>query len=176
MTKLTKHIILAVAPTSRGFGFVLLSAPATLIDWGVKEIRRDKNRLSAEKIAAMLSVIQPTVVVIENWFHASCRRSERVRLLLGEVAVLAYKNGATAVTYSRRHVRRVFGEQGTSKDSIAAAIADQVPALRPWLPGRRRIWESEHHSMAIFEAAALAIAHDAALRMLTEPQGNQVPL
>ncbi len=35
----------------------------------------------------------------------------------------------------------------------------EAPALGPWLPPRRRIWESEHLSMAIFEAAALAMVH-----------------
>ena len=120
----------------------------------------------------MLREINPTVVVIENWVHASCRRSARVRTLLLDVVVVAHKGGATAFTYSRRHVRNAFGQAGKSKDAIAAAIADQLPALRAWLPRRRRIWESEHHSMAIFEAAALAVTHYAALQTPVESQGD----
>ena len=173
MTARTKKLIFAIAPTSRGFGFVLFSAPATPLDWGVKETRWDKNRQAKSKIEAMLREIKPAVVVIENWLHASCRRSEWVRVLLNEVAVLAHKGGATAMIYSRWHIYRTFRMKGKSKDAIAAAIAEEVPALRPWLPPRRRIWESEHHSMAIFEAAALAMVHYGTLRSYKEAQDDQ---
>ncbi len=164
MIGLNGAIVLAIAPTSRGFGFVLFSAPAMPLDWGVKETRRDKNGQTKSKIEAMLREIKPSAVVIEDWFHRSCRRSERIRVLLTEVAALANKSGAKAMLCSHRQVRQAFGKRGKSKDAIAAAIAEQLPEFRPWLPRRRRIWESEHHSMAIFEAAALAMTHYGALR------------
>ena len=159
MTGKERGVIIAIAPTSRGFGFAVFGAPARLLDWGVKEARFDKNRVTVRKICRMIRDIKPAVVIIENWVHASCRRSARVRTLLVDVAILASKSGSTAMVYSRYHVRQAFGKSGKSKDAIAAAIAAQLPALRPWLPPKRRIWESEHHSMAIFEAAALALAH-----------------
>ena len=154
-----KDLIVTIAPTSRGFGYAVFAAPTAALDWGVKETRRDKNRQGKLRIEAMLQEIKPSTVVIENWFHGSCRRSERVRLLLDEIAVIAYKGGATAMAYSRRHVRQAFGKCGKTKETIAKAIADTLPALKPWLPPKRRIWESEHYSMAIFEAAALALTH-----------------
>jgi hypothetical protein len=171
MTGPEHGVIIAIAPTSRGFGFAVFGAPARLLDWGVKEARSDKNRLATQKVGRMIRDIKPAVVVIENWVHASCRRSARVRTLLVDVAVLASKSGSTAMVYSRHHVRQAFGKSGKSKDAIAAAIAAQLPALRPWLPPKRRIWESEHHSMAIFEAAALAMTHFSGLRVSVEPQG-----
>ena len=174
MTGLEHGVIIAIAPTSRGFGFAVFGAPAWLLDWGVKEARRDKNRLATRKICRMIRDIKPVAVVIENWLHASCRRSERVRALLTDVAVLAHKGGATAVIYSRHHVRQAFGKSGKSKDAIAVAVAAQLPALRPWLPPKRRIWESEHHSMAIFEAAALALAHYGCARASTGAQGDAI--
>jgi len=172
MTGLEHGIIIAIAPTSRGFGFAVFGAPARLLDWGVKEARSDKNRLATRKICRMIRDIKPAVVIIENWVHASCRRSTRVRTLLLDVAVLASKSGSTAMVYSRHHVRQAFGKSGKSKDTIASAIAAQLPALRPWLPPKRRIWESEHHSMAIFEAAALALVHYGCLRVSKGAQGD----
>ena len=171
MTGLERGIIIAIAPTSRGFGFAVFAAPTRMLNWGVKEARRDKNPLAAAKIAVMIRDIKPAAVVIENWVHASCRRSERVRTLLLDISVLASKSGAAAMVYSRQHVRQAFGKSGKSKDTIAAAIAAQLPALRPWLPPKRRIWESEHHSMAIFEAAALALAHYGCVRVSKDAQG-----
>ena len=67
--------------------------------------------------------------------------------------------------YSRWHIHCTFRMKGKSKDAIAAAIAEEVPALRPW--------ESEHHSMAIFEAAALAMVHYGTLRSYKEAQDDQ---
>jgi hypothetical protein len=167
-----RGLIIAIAPTSRGFGYVVFVTPTWVLEWGVKETRRDKNAGATAKIAAMIRDIKPAAVVIENWVHASCRRSERVRVLLRDIAVQASKNGSAAMVYSRQHIRQAFGAAGKSKDTIAAAIATQLPALRPMLPPKRRIWESEHHSMAIFEAAALALAHYGCLRVSKDAQGG----
>ena len=66
----------------------------------------------------------------------------------------------TVVRCSRHDILDVFGRLGArSKDDVAAAVARMVPELAPSLPCRRRIWESEHYAMAIFEAAALALTH-----------------
>ena len=157
--KARKDVIVTIAPTSRGFGYAIFATPTSLVDWGVKETRRDKNRQARSKVEAMIQEVRPGAVVIENWFHESCRRSGRVRELLFEIAVVAHKGGATARVYSRRHIREAFGECGKTKDTIARAIADTLPALKPWLPPKRRIWESEHYSMAIFDAVALALTH-----------------
>lgn len=159
MTGAQKQVVVAIAPTSRGFGFAIFATPLRVLDWGVKEVRWDKNRRSRVRIERMLKDVRPTAVIIENWAHVSCRRSARVRDLLTEVVVLAHKRGATAHTYSRRQVRQLFGEAGKSKDAVAAVLVARLPALKPWLPPKRRIWESEHYSMAIFEAAALAVTH-----------------
>ncbi len=159
MTALKGTIVLAIAPTSRGFGYVLFAARTKPVDWGVKEARDDKNRQALIKIEAMFRAIIPTVLVVEDRTHKNCRRSIRVKLLLENIGALADAQGLTVSSYSRRDICRTFGAKGKSKDAIAAAIVEEVPALRPWLPRRRRIWESEHHSMAIFEAAALGLTH-----------------
>jgi hypothetical protein len=83
-----------------------------------------------------------------------------VTVLIDKIAVLAKERRITVVRCSRDEVLSVFGRMGAkSKDDIAAVVARLVPELGPRLPHRRRIWESEHHSMAIFEAAALALTH-----------------
>ncbi len=171
-----RAVVLAVAPTSRGFGYILFVARSQPLDWGVKETRCDKNRQALAKIDGMLRLIMPAILVLEDRAHRSCRRSLRVKRLLKQIAALAQTRGVPAASYSRQHIRQTFRAKGKSKDAIAAAVAEAVPALRPWLPRRRRIWESEHHSMAIFEAAALAMVHYAALRASVESQSGQAAL
>ena len=157
--KARKDVIVTIAPTSRGFGYAIFATPASLVDWGVKETRRDKNRLARSKGRSD-----------DTGGEAWCRRDrELVPRKLSALRACARtpfrycgrgpQGGATARVYSRRHIREAFGELGKTKDTIAKAIADSLPALKPWLPPKRRIWESEHYSMAIFEAAALGVTH-----------------
>ena len=35
--------VLAIQPTTRGFGFAVFEGPQEPIDWGVKEVRKNKN-------------------------------------------------------------------------------------------------------------------------------------
>jgi hypothetical protein len=42
--------ILAIAPSTRGFGFAVLEGEASLVDWGVKTAKGDKNKQSLAKV------------------------------------------------------------------------------------------------------------------------------
>jgi hypothetical protein len=167
------RLVLAIAPSSRGFGYVIFADRGTPVDWGVKEIRADKNRSALLKIEEMLRRIVPASLVIEDWEHKTCRRSLRVKLLLKQAADLAEAQRVQGACYSRQHVRQFFRPMGKSKDAIAAAIVKEIPAFRPWLPRKRRIWDSERHSMAIFEAAALALVHYGSQRLPKTAYDNE---
>jgi hypothetical protein len=105
-------------------------------------------------------MLQPAVLVVEDANDESSRRSKRVRRLIDMVAAQAQERGIVVARYSRAELLAVFAKAGArTKDDIAAVVARVVPDLAPRLPPRRRIWESQHHSMAIFEAAALAHTH-----------------
>ncbi len=153
-------VILAIAPTSHGFGYVVFETPDLIMDWGVKDVRKNKLRDSLLKARVLMHMLQPSVLVVEDVHHASSRRSKRVTVLIDKLTELANERGVKVIRCSRTDKLKVFARMGArSKDEIAATVAKIVPELAPRLPPRRRIWESEHHSMAIFEAAALAIAH-----------------
>jgi hypothetical protein len=153
------NLVMSIAPTTRGFGYAIFAEPGLLLDWGVKEARSDKNRRIRAQVEALVKNTMPSTVVLENWFHDGCRRSKRVRQLLFDLFMVAHKGGAAVMVYSYRHIRQAFGESGKTKHSVATDIAKTLPALKPWLPPKRRIWESEHYSMAIFDAVALGLTH-----------------
>ena len=44
------------------------------------------------------------------------------------------------------------------KYEIASLLAECFPVLHWELPPKRKIWESEHYRMSIFDAAALAVS------------------
>jgi ribosomal protein L17 len=153
------QVTMAIAPTSHGFGYVMFDNPDLLIDWGVKDVRKNKMPDSLLKARVLMHILQPEVLVVEDAHHSSSRRSKRVRELIDQIADLAKDKGIAVARSSRHDVLTIFGRVGAqSKDDIAGAVAKVLPELAPRLP-RRRIWESEHYSMAIFEAAALGLTH-----------------
>jgi hypothetical protein len=158
MTKRAIGVTIAIAPTSRGFGYIVFENPDLPMDWGVKEVRKNKARDCLLKAGVLMHMLQPSILVVEDAHHAGSRRSKRVTTLIDKIAELAKEKGIVVARCSRDEVLTVFGRLGAhSKDDIAAAVVKIVPELAPRLPPRRRIWESEHHSMGIFEAAALAL-------------------
>lgn len=154
----------AIAPTSCGFGYVVFTRTTGPIDLGVKEAHRNKNQRCLWMIRTMLRGIKSDIVVIENETDDSCRGRLRTRNLIKQSRELIVENGAALACYSRQQICRTFGPRRMSKDDVAAVIVARYPALRRWLPKRRRIWESEKHSMAIFEAMMPIMVHHKSTR------------
>lgn len=149
---------LAIAPTSRGFGYIVFEHGSVPVDWGVRDAREQKSRMCLRKAGELMQTARPSVLVLEDIRHADARRCKRIRELIDRISGLAEKRGIRLVRCSRKRVLMAFAN-ARNKDEIAAAVARLVPELEPRLPARRRLWESEHYSMAIFEAAALALTH-----------------
>src|ERR1700730_11240592 len=71
-------VLLAIDPTSRGFAFVVLEAPAFLVDWGSKSVRARSGGV-ARRVDALLSRYQPDVLVLEDIAADGARRRKRAR-------------------------------------------------------------------------------------------------
>src|SRR5207249_4491100 len=56
--------VLAVDPTSRGFGFAVLEGPDRLLDWGLVHARTDKRARTLEAVADLLERYRPDVLVL----------------------------------------------------------------------------------------------------------------
>ena len=76
-----ERLILAISPTARGFGFVVLEGCNRTIDWGAKEARGDKNRDVLAKAAELMSWYTPDLLVLENAEGPESRRANRIRNL-----------------------------------------------------------------------------------------------
>jgi Holliday junction resolvasome RuvABC endonuclease subunit len=156
----TKDIrLLAIDPSTRGFGFAVLEGPNRLIDWGVKETKTDKKNRSLKFMADLIDQYQPSVIVVEDYAAKGSRRCDRVRELIDGVSKLAVKRKIKVRNFSRLKVKRAFAESGVSnKYEIAVAIAKRFPELAPRIPRFRKPWMSEDYRMSIFDAVALAVA------------------
>jgi len=161
MKRLSPEIcrILAIDPTTCGFGFVVLEGQMSLVDWGVKRAKRDKNAKCLAKVLDLIRQYQPTVIVFEDCSGRESRRHERIKEFLEEVKNLATNNKIKTRKVSRHTLKKTFAsERASSRYEIATVIAKRLPDLAPLLPPRRQPWMSEDARMHIFNAAAMVLA------------------
>jgi Holliday junction resolvasome RuvABC endonuclease subunit len=155
---LEKRIIMAVFPSTRGFGYVVFKGPYLPIDWGIKHVSRDKNAECLAKVADLFEWYHPDTVVLEDYRGRASRRTKRIERLIESISDLAQQQRMETYSYSRAAIRNCFAAFGAgTKQEIAQAIAEQLPELGTRLPPVRKIWMSEDPRMSIFDAAALAI-------------------
>ena len=164
----TKRIV-ALDPTSHGFGFVVLENPTTLIDWGHVQVEPDAHEKCMELIAQIITRYVPYAVVTEDWKSKESRRCARVRKLLEEVARFVEDSDARAVRFSWPDVKKTFSTDSTiTKQEMAQKIALEFRELSYRLPPPRKLWMSEDDRMSIFDAAALALTY-------FHPEGEVMP-
>src|SRR5260370_23035679 len=147
--------VLAIDPTSRGFGYVVLESPTTVVDGGGKDIRQQDEAKTLAKVSELIAHYWPEIIVLED--HRGSRRCARIRRLLDEVCRLATKEGIKCRRISVSRVKKVFRTfRATTKHEIAHVVAQQLPELAPQLPRYRKQWMSEGYGMPFSDAAAFA--------------------
>src|SRR5437870_1613293 len=83
--------VLAIDPSTRGFGFAVLEGPNRLIDWAVKETKVNKNAKSLKLIDDLIDRYQPNVIVVEDYAGKGSRRCRRIQTLIDDLSTLASK-------------------------------------------------------------------------------------
>jgi Holliday junction resolvasome RuvABC endonuclease subunit len=153
--------ILAIAPSSRGFGFAVMEGGDTLVDWGVRSVTGDKNIDALKKAEAMIALYKPGVLVLEDASAKRSRRSRRIRDLTKQIIATTARRRINVALLSREQVMQTFFEDGRgTKHSIARILAMRFrEELGHRLPPKRKPWNSEDYRMGIFDAVALALAH-----------------
>jgi Holliday junction resolvasome RuvABC endonuclease subunit len=152
--------VIAIDPTHRGFGFVVLEGEAKLLDWGTRHAPHPKEYNTIEKVDQLIDRYEPRVLVLENPKGEGSRRCLRVQQLIEKLVRLGQARGLAVFQYSRAEVRLAFASEGArTKQEIAVVLAERFPELAPRVPPARKLWMSEDHRMAIFDAASLAVTH-----------------
>jgi hypothetical protein len=152
------QLLLAIYPTTRGFGFVVFEGRRRTIDWGVKDARGDKNRRLLVKIEELVSWYRPEMIVLENAHGPTSRRAERIRHLHSLIVEFATNRKISVRQFSRSDIKLVFtNRDASSRYEIARAVSRELPDLAPWLPPPKKIWMSEDRWLGMFDAASLAL-------------------
>lgn len=157
--KLKHPPILALHATSRGFGFVVMSGPFSLVDWGTKQALKDKNAACLAGLTALIDRYDPHALVLEDPSRLA-QRSARIDRLYQAIAALCHGRSIDLAVFSRSDIHRMYAGVGAvTWQDIAEAVGRQLDPLRPLVPRKRKAWQSEHRGMAIFVAAALAMVY-----------------
>ncbi|MEI9887745.1 MAG: hypothetical protein WDN08_14830 [Rhizomicrobium sp.] len=160
MNDSTSLAVLAIHPTSRGFGWILFEGPSSPFDWGTVEVDEDKQAGSLARVEELIRKSQPDVLALEAFDDEIARRAPRIQRIGHEIAELARKKGIEVSILSRAAIRTAFAASGArTREEIAEAIARHIQPLRHRLPQPRKIWVGEHPSLSIFSAAACALAY-----------------
>lgn len=151
--------ILAIAPSTRGFGFAVLEGLDTLVDWGVKSLAGDKSPKSIAKVKELISHYEPDILVLEDFSFKDSRRSKRIRRLGRRLVTLAKNQKIKVALFSQKQIREIFFAKGAgTKQARAEIVADKFPdEIGFRLPPKRKPWMSEDYRMDIFDAVALAV-------------------
>jgi len=147
-------------PTSHGFGWVAFSSPLNIYDWGLCEMRTEKNAGCLRKLERRLARLEPHTLVLEAFEAPNLGRSDRVIRLCRAVIELARGRGMEVAIYTREEVQSCFAPVGAkTRQEVAEAIGRSFEVLRGRLPKPRRPWDGQPRRMAIFDAAAVVLTH-----------------
>jgi hypothetical protein len=154
-------LVLAVHPTSRGFGWVLFESPLAPVDWGLASVKAKRSARSLARFERLLNRYEPKVVVFEQFSEHPARRANRIQELCRQMIALAGKRGIYTPIYSRETIRECFERSGAiTRRDIALSIGEQIEVFRRRLPRERKRWgESEDVRQSLFDSVALALTY-----------------
>lgn len=152
--------VLAIDPTSRGFGYAVLEGPGFLVDWGTRDFGNATSNRELPHVRELIRHYRPDIVVVEDVTDQDSRRRHRARTLIEAVGAIAAAHGVSIARIARTEVQAMFRDaEATTKRTIAQAIAGHFPELEPRLPPTRKPWMSEDTRMSIFDAVGFALAY-----------------
>ena len=152
--------LLALEVRPQRIGFVVLQGTTKLLDWGIR--MHDKNdvpSVACARVATLMNLYSPTVMVIRRRDTSTPLRSA-ISDIVATLTAEARRRSICCRFVTVKEVRCFFSRHnGTTKHAIASLLSGWYPDLAWRLPRKRRAWESEPFSMALFDAAAAAVTY-----------------
>lgn len=161
--KLRDHrSIVGIDPTPKGIAYVFFEG-GEILDWAHVEGTAE----DAEQLALVDRVIDgcaADLLVLEDPEAAGSKRKPRMRHLLRLIATHAKKRGVRIAKVARGDVHEAWAARGiTTKEGVAAAIAELLPELRDIVPPKRKTGANEAERVNIFDAVSLVLHYDESL-------------
>jgi hypothetical protein len=149
--------VVAIDPTPRGIAYVFFEN-GELLDCSQRGTTAEEREILAA-VDEVLDGCAADVLVLEDPDVPSTRRHPRMQHVLRLITSHVRKRGIPVVQVEREEVRASWAGRGvTTKEAIAAAIAERYPLLAPFVPPPRKYPDSEDARVNLFDAASIAIA------------------
>lgn len=148
--------VLAIDPSTKGFGFAVLEGSERLLDWGLARVWAQSDKEFVARVECLAARYRPAIIVLEDvkGGRRSLRTIRRIDLVMKQLR----QNDLCVVQVPRSAARARHSGEGSTKHELAVAIARRFPELKPFVPAARKPWMSEDERMNIFDAVALLVA------------------
>ncbi|MFZ5618503.1 MAG: hypothetical protein ACOZAA_14410 [Pseudomonadota bacterium] len=138
---------MAVAATSRRVGHVFFIGNQ-LMEWRTAAAPARSSVKAAGALQELINTFRPDVVVTER-LGSRDRKGDRAREITAALQRIAAENYVLDVSVERI---QIFDNKYEEADALAALY----PAIKPWVPRKRRHFDSEPAAMVLFDALAAA--------------------
>jgi Holliday junction resolvasome RuvABC endonuclease subunit len=153
--------ILAVALSTRGFGFAVMEGQDDLVKYGSKSAEGDKNARCLANFEKLIDFYEPDILVLSDVAGKGTLRAPRIKVLTRQIVKASGKHKLKVKMISAKLVKRVFFADGQgTKHARAEMIAKMFPnELDLRLPRKRQTGYNEDRNMDFFDAVALAVTY-----------------
>ena len=148
--------MIALELRPRLFGFAVFEGPGMLLDWGARTYQCEERPDAAiRKLEPLIQTYAPIIVVVRKRSNLSRYTQRNVRALTEGIRRILRSNSISFGYVTTKQVRSHFAPYGCkTKQEIGAVLSVQFEELAGRLPPKRKPWQSERHSMIIFDAVA----------------------
>ena len=144
MPDVVRQLGLAASSQKIGFAFFI---GREVVDWGLAHKASKNVDAAFAQTRHWLNFYLPTRIFIEE-VDGGTRKGQHSIALIHVFAAAGKDHGVSVISVPRRvHHKNKYLE--------AAALAEQHPHLKPFVPKPRAFWMFEPHRMVFFEAIAL---------------------
>jgi len=150
---------LALEVRARRLAFAVFQG-SSLLDWGARSYATGALGVEGaiDKLRFLLNLYAPPVVIVRGTRHAKDESSKTTVRVLRRIKNELKRQPVRLVVVGRQDVRRFFSQYGChAKHDVASLLANQFPELKWRLPRRRRPWDSEAYTVAVFDAIGTAV-------------------
>lgn len=148
----TKLRILAIDPTWYGFAYAVFENQGVLLDFGTTGAKN-----VTVKLTYLTEQYRPHVMVLEAVAPRDRRRGKYTKDLTWKMCRHAVANHIRLAILSKETIRHAFAP-AHCKYERAVKLATLFPELKPYVPRKRKIYESEPRRANLFDAVALGVA------------------
>jgi hypothetical protein len=155
-TSFVRYLGIDVRP--RRFGFVVIEN-SIVLDSGIRVCDKSEfDNCLGQGFDRILNTYKPSALIVRetNGVHANPRK----RKVVAAIKRRTKQHGVEVISIRLATIRHYFARcNAATKYQIAQSVATLLPELAWKLPRNRKPWETEHHRMPIFDAAAVVVVH-----------------